>query len=82
MSKDEWLKNTAFGDYIKDTGVKTIYGIAYGADDLTNAIKTLHLVEQQVKDITDFMLDKYVKSFMNDLENYDNLTNRVKYIYY
>jgi hypothetical protein len=82
MSKDEWLKNTAFGDYIKDTGVTTIYGIAYGSDDLTNAIDTLHLVKQQVKDITDFMINKYVKSFINDMENYDNLTNRVKNIYY
>lgn len=82
MSKDEWLKNTAFGDYIKDTGVTTIYGIAYGSDDLTNAIDTLHLVKQQVEDITDFMINKYVKSFINDMENYDNLTNRVKNIYY
>ena len=82
MTKNEWLKNTAFGDYIKDTGVKTIYGIAYGGDDLPNAIKTLHLVKQQVKDITNFMINKYVKSFINDIENYDKLTNRVKNIYY
>ena len=81
MSKDEWLQNTACSEYIKETGVKTLYGIAYGAEDINNAMNTLHLAKKQWENITNFMINKYVKSFINDMEDYNNLINTVKNIY-
>ena len=81
MSKDEWLQNTACSEYIKETGVNTLYGIAYGAEDVNNAMNTLHLAKKQWENITNFMINKYVKSFINDMEDYNNLINTVKNIY-
>ena len=82
MSKEQWLRNLSISEYIIENKVDTLYGIAYGGDDLPNAIKTLHLAKLQWNNICKFMINKNVKSFINDIENYDKLTNRVKNIYY
>ena len=82
MSKEQWFKNLSISEYITEMKVNTLYGIAYGSDDLENAINTLHLAKQQWNDIINFMINKNVKSFLSDLDNYDQLVNTVKHIYY
>jgi len=78
MSKAEWLNNTSCSEYIKAKGINTLYGIAYGADDLENAISTMHLVKEQWDDIVHFMTTKNIKSFISDMENYETLINTVQ----
>ena len=72
----------AIAEYLKESGENTLYGIAYGADDLENATNTLHLVKKQWDDIKNFMINKNIKSFLDDLEKYDTLVNNVKNNFY
>jgi len=82
LSKKDWLNMLAITDYFKESGENTLYGIAYGADDLENAINTLHLVKKQWDDITNFMINKNIKSFLNDMDNFDTLVNNVQNNFY
>ena len=82
LSKDGWLNMLAIAEYLKESGENTLYGIAYGADDLENATNTLHLVKKQWDDIKNFMINKNIKSFLDDLEKYDTLVNNVKNNFY
>jgi hypothetical protein len=82
MSKNEWLNITPFNEYIKETGINTLYGIAYGIEELEIAKNTLHLAKQQWTEIREFMINKNVKSFLKDMENYEYLVNNVQNNYY
>ena len=78
MSKDEWIKTTAVTDYLNYTGEKTLYGIAYGYEDIEYAKQTLHLVKDQWNRIVNFTKDKYVKTFIDDINNWDNNKNTLE----
>jgi hypothetical protein len=82
LSKKDWLNMLAITEYFKESGENTLYGIAYGADDLENAINTLHLVKQQWDDIKNFMINKNIKSFLDDMDNFDTLVNNVQNNFY
>jgi hypothetical protein len=82
LSKKDWLNMLAITEYFKESGENTLYGIAYGADDLENAINTLHLVKKQWDDITNFMINKNIKSFLDDMDNFDTLVNNVQNNFY
>jgi hypothetical protein len=82
LSKEDWLNTTVVADYLKESGENTLYGIAYGADDLGNAINTLHLVKQQWDDIKNFMINKNIKSFLDDMDNFYTLVNNVQNNFY
>lgn len=75
LSKEDWLNTTAAAEYLKKTGEKTLYGIAYGADDLQNAIKTLPLAKQQWNQIVEYSKNKYVNQFIYDINNWDKNNN-------
>jgi hypothetical protein len=77
MSKEQWLCITPYNEYIKANNIKTIYGIAYGVDDINNAVSTLHLVKQQFNDISNFMINKNIIPFIDDINNYSQLINTV-----
>jgi len=77
MTKDEWLSITSFNEYIKETGTKTLYGIAYGIEEVEMAKNTLHLVKAQWNEISKFMIKKNVNSFLKDMENYETQINMV-----
>ena len=77
MSKEEWLSITSFNEYIKETGTKTLYGIAYGHEEIEIAKNTLHLVKQQWNEISEFMINKNKKSFLEDMKDYKSLINNV-----
>jgi hypothetical protein len=78
LSKQDWLNTTAACAYLKESGENTLYGIAYGRDDLQNAIKTIHLAKQQWNRIVKFSKDKYIVSFISDINNFKNNINTVK----
>jgi hypothetical protein len=82
MSKNEWLNITPFNEYIKETGINTLYGIAYGIEELEFAKNTIHLVKQQWTEIRECMINKNIKSFLKDMENYKYLINNVENNYY
>jgi hypothetical protein len=82
LSKDAWLNTLPVSEYFKESGENTLYGIAYGDDDLENAINTLHLVKKQWDDIKNFMINKNIKSFLDDMDNFDTLVNNVQNNFY
>jgi len=78
LSKQEWLDTTGAAEYLKETGTNSLYGIAYGADDLQNAINTIHLVKQQWNKIVKYSKNKYVLAFINDINNWNNNINTLE----
>jgi uncharacterized protein YceK len=78
LSKQDWLNTTAACAYLKESGENTLYGIAYGGDDLQNAIKTIHLVKDQWNRIVQFSKKKYINPFINDINNWDNNINTIE----
>ncbi len=77
LSKKDWLNTYFLTEYLKETN-ETLYGIAYGADDLDHAINTMHLVKDQWKRIVHFSKEKYVIRFIDDINNWDNMVNTIQ----
>lgn len=82
LSKQDWLNTTAAAEYLKETNEGTLYGIAYGADDLQNAINTIHLTRNQWEKIANYSKIKYIKPFISDIENWSNNINTIKNNFY
>ena len=82
LSKQDWLDTTAAADYLRVTGEPMLYGIAYGADDINNAINTLHMTKYQWEKISQFSKDRYISSFINDINNWENNINTVQTNFY
>jgi hypothetical protein len=82
LSKSDWLNTTAAAEYLKDSGENTLYGIAYGGDDLPNAINTIHLAKKQWKQIIKYSKDKYVLPFIHDINNWDTNINTIETNFY
>jgi type IV secretory pathway VirJ component len=59
-----------------------LYGIAYGADDLPNAINTLHMAKEQWLKIIKFLKEKYITKFIDDINNWDNMINTIETNFY
>ena len=82
LSKEDWLNTTVVAEYLKESGEPTLYGIAYGHDDLENAINTLHLVKEQWNKIVSYSVNKYVVPFINDINNWDININTLNNNFY
>jgi hypothetical protein len=82
LSKEDWINTLAVGEYLKESGEPALYGIAYGADDLENAINTLHLVKEQWNKIVNYLENKYVLPFINDINNWDININTLNNNFY
>jgi len=78
MTKQEWIQTTAAGEYIKYKGLDNLYGIAYGLEDIKYAEDTLHLVEEQWIDITNYLKYKTVIPFITDINNFKKMSNTIK----
>jgi hypothetical protein len=78
LSKHDWLNTTAAAEYLQTSGETMLYGIAYGADDITNAINTLHMAKDQWTRIVQFSKEKYIDSFIYDINNWDNNVNTIQ----
>jgi len=75
LSKQDWLNTTAAAEFLKISGQKNLYGVAYGADDLEFAINTLHMAKKQWNEIVEYSKNKYVKQFIYDINNWDKNNN-------
>ena len=82
VSKQEYFKMTPFYQYMVETNVFEIYGLAYGTsnEEISYSQNTLHLVKQQMTCIQNWLLEKYVKQFIVDVSNWD--TNKNILLYY
>jgi hypothetical protein len=78
LSKQDWLNTTAAAEYLQTSGENMLYGIAYGRDDINNAVNTLHMAKDQWTRIVQFSKDKYIKSFINDINDWDNNINTIQ----
>jgi hypothetical protein len=66
MSKKELLQTLAVSEYCKEHNVDNLYGIAYGLEDIEWAKSTIHLAEEQWKDIIKYN-NTFYETFIKDL---------------
>jgi len=81
LNKQQWLKTTAASEYLKNKGLDNLYGIAYGVEDMQYAENTIHLVREQWENIIHFNKENYIFSFVNDIQNFENMPNTVSTFY-
>ena len=77
LSKKDWLNTTAASEYLKQSGETTLYGVAYGLNDLPNAINTIHLARKQWENILNFSKKTYIIEFINNINNWENNINTI-----
>jgi hypothetical protein len=77
MDKKTWIKNSSIGEFINNTNGE-IYGLAYGIEDLEYAEKTIHLASNQFDNLKEYCIQKMIKPFLNDINNYENNNNILK----
>ena len=82
LSKYDWLNTTCAANYLKESGENSLYGIAYGADDLENAINTIHMASEQCKRINEFSKKNYISKFIEDVNNWENMINTIENNFY
>ena len=74
---------TAMAEYIQEKNIDSLYGIAYGMEDIEWAKSTLHLVKEQWKDILDYYKKKHVTQFLEDIEQIEfGLKNTIENNFY
>ena len=78
LSKEDWLNTWSVAEYFKNSEEKILYGIAYGADDLQNAINTIHLAKEQWNKIFEYSKNKYILPFINDINNWNDNINTIQ----
>ena len=77
-TKIEWYKKTAVYPYLLYKKIDSLYGIAYGLEDIEYAKNTMHLVIEQWNDIQQF-LKSYTYNFIEDINNFENCINTIDY---
>ena len=84
LSKKEWFKTTALSNYLIENNIDYLYGIAYGNDEaeINYAKSTIHLLDEQFKNIIEYFKNKSVIPFINDINNWDNSENTVENNFY
>lgn len=84
ISKKDWLKMTALADYVDDRNLDSIYGIAYGYSfkEILYAYSTMSLMRDQWIDINNYFKEKYIYSFLKDINNINDYQNIIKNIFY
>jgi len=77
ISKKDYFKTTALYNYMNEKNIDSIYGIAYGVsdDEINYAKTTLHLFEEQLIDINNWFIKKYIHNFINNINNWNNCSN-------
>ena len=82
LSKLEWIYTTVAVEYLKDKGLDNLYGIAYGREDMKYAEDTIHLAKDQWIDIINYCKEKTILSFINDIQNFENMENTIQNNFY
>jgi hypothetical protein len=81
LNKQQWVQTTAASEYLKNKGLDNLYGIAYGAEDMQYAADTIHLVREQWENIINFNKENHIIPFVNDIQNFENMPNKVSTFY-
>ena len=84
INKKEWLMMTGMEEYFRKTSYeKNLYGIAYGnsIEEIEYSKNTLHLVKKQWDNIIQFYKETHIKSFINDINNFEEMQNTVYNIF-
>jgi len=83
-SKMEWLKTLSYYNYFDKIKNYQLYGVAYGnsTEEISMAIKSLHLVKQQTEDYKNFCIANTVHPFIEDIKDYNKNINTVGNIFY
>lgn len=77
LTKKDWIKTTAAAEYLTHNNLDNLYGIAYGYEDMQYAKETIHLVKEQWDDIVKFNIEKTIKPFISDINNFDTMQNTI-----
>jgi hypothetical protein len=67
---------------LKYKGHNNLFGIAYGLEDIPFAVNTLHLAKQQWENIMNYSKNKLTLSFIDDINNFENMVNTIQNNYY
>lgn len=78
MTKKDWYENTCFANYLKSVGLTGMYGVAYGMEDLQYAIDTIDLLPQQILDLNDYYEKTTINPFIEDINEFNELSNTVR----
>lgn len=78
----EWIQTTVVAQYAKENKIDRLYGVAYGLDEIGWARDTLHLVEEQWIKIKEYLIQKTIIPFIEDLKNIETLKNTVENNYF
>jgi hypothetical protein len=81
-TRRDWYNSYGTSDYMKYKGIDRLYGVAYGIEEIDWAKNTLHLVREQWDDIILFNKEHIVKSFINDIQNFENMENTIQNNYF
>jgi hypothetical protein len=81
LTKSQWIETSAAAKYLKHIGFDNLYGIAYGQEDMLFALETIHLAKGQWIDILEYNKQTMIVPFVNDVQNFENVQNKVKYIF-
>jgi hypothetical protein len=79
LSKEDWINTSVAAEYLKVSGEDMLFGIAYGNEEIEveKAASTLHLAKEQWERIVQFSKDKYVAKFIEDINDFTNMENRI-----
>jgi hypothetical protein len=80
-NKQEWIQTTAASAYVRSKGLDNLYGIAYGEEDMQYAADTIHLAKGQWEDILKFNIESNVIPFVNDIQHFYDMPNKVATFY-
>lgn len=77
LSKREYFKMTSLHEYMVEKNINEIYGIAYGIEqsELDYSRSTLHLVKEQLNDIQNWMINRYIKNILSDIDKWNENKN-------
>lgn len=78
LSKKDWINTTAFADYFKYKDDYTLYGVAYGKEEMKFAEDTIHLANDQLREIIAFCNNKTIEPFSYDIQNFDKMINTIE----
>jgi hypothetical protein len=78
----EWIKTTAAKEYCEKNNITKLYGVSYGLDNLEWAKSTIHLAKKQWEDMIEYYKNNHLKSFIDDINNFDAMENTIGNVYY
>ena len=82
LSKSDWLKTTAAAEYLKNKGLDSLYGIAYGVEEIDHAKNTIHLAKKQWDEIINYNNQKTIVPFLIDINNFEKMKNTIQNNYF